>query len=302
MKQLWLILLGTIVLFAQQVIVKETVALTNTEDGAFSHPLISPDGKLFFTQLNYQGLYYLDSENKIITVSEEPGAGYEPEFSEDGRYVYFRPYRYENARKLSSLVKKDLMENKQNILIKDRRDFTSPKRLETGAIVVDSNAEILAIDENSSNTRSNYKAVAFIDNSQITIFQNGEKKSLAPLGEGHYIWPAVSPDGNRLLFVKAGKGAFISDLQGNIQVELGYVNAPKWSPDGNWIVYMNDKDDGHRLLESEIWIVSADGQNRFQLTDSNDILELYPSWGADKNTVYCGSDSGIIYKINLEIQ
>ncbi|MCB0281854.1 MAG: PD40 domain-containing protein [Calditrichae bacterium] len=302
MKQLWLILLGTIFLFAQQITVKETIALTTPQEGAFSHPIVSPEGKVFFTQLNYQGLYYLDSGNKIITVSEEPGAGYEPEFSKDGRYVYYRPYRYENARKLSSLVKKDLIENNQNVLIKDRRDFTSPKRLDTGAIVVDSNSEILSVDENGVNSRTDYKAVAFVDNSKISVFHKGEKKSLAPLGDGHYIWPAVSPDGNRLLFVKAGKGAFICDLDGNIQVELGYANAPKWSPDGNWIVYMDDKDDGHRLLESDIWIVSADGQSRYQLTQTSDILELYPAWGTDKNTVYSGSDSGIIYKINLEIQ
>ena len=64
---------------------------------------------------------------------------------------------------------------------------------------------------------------------------------------------------------------------------------------------MRDIDDGHRLIDSDIFISSADGTSTFPLTETSDLKEVYPSWVVPTEIVF-GSDSGIIYKALLEIK
>ena len=288
-------------LYSQNISVKEIITLTNKDQGSYFHPIISPDSKVFFTSRNYTGLYYLNNQNNIQSITDEPGAGYEPAFSKDGNYVYYRPYRYQGMRKVSSLVKKSIVDQSGEILLKDQRDFTSPRLLKNGSVVVNKNKEIFFLDKKADIQNQN-EAVAFIENSMIALFENGQKRILSPLGDGHYLWPSVSADGSKLLFTKAGAGTFISDLQGNILTELGKANAPKWSPDSKWIVYMYDVDDGHQLLESEIWVAAADGSLKQQITDSPDKKEIYPSWTNKVSEILFSDDRGIIYKAVLDIK
>ena len=91
------------------------------------------------------------------------------------------------------------------------------------------------------------------------------------------------------------------DLQGNILAELGKANAPQWSPDGKWIVYMYDVDDGHQLRESEIWISAADGSVKKQITNTNDRKEIYPSWKNKISEILFSDDRGVVYKAILDI-
>ena len=302
MKKLWLIFLFAVIVSAQTVTVTETKAVTTSDQGAFGHPFCSPDGKLFFTSPNFVGLYYLDGTNNIITVSDKPGAGYMPAFSKDGAFVYYKPYIYKNARKFSSLVKQSLTTGQQEILISEQRNFSNPQVLSTGQVSVKTETGLNTFEPSQKTVSVNYTPVAFVENSKIALFSNGQKKLLEPLGEGHYIWPSVSPDGTKLLFVKAGNGTYISDLQGNILADLGYANAPHWSPDGKWIVFMDDKDDGHRLLSSDIYVISADGKIKFPITASSDRIEIYPDWGKDGQTIYYSSTEDIIYKSKIEIK
>ncbi|KAA3614734.1 MAG: hypothetical protein D8M58_09750 [Calditrichaeota bacterium] len=300
MKKLLLIILLTFSANAQNISVKSINQFTQLDQGQFFHPQISPKGELLFTGAGYTGLYLMDLSGNIKTLSEEPGAGYEPAFSEDGSYVYFRPYKYEGMKKVSSLIKKDITQNSEKVLIKDERDFTSAKRLPGGSVAVSRNAAFFVADEAQNVSKSiGNETAAFIEKGKIALYKNGEKTILTPNGDGFYLWPSISPDGTKLLFTKAGKGTFISTLDGEILVELGYANAPRWSPDGQWVVFMRDLDDGHQIIESDIFVISADGKNTIAITETEDIKEVYPFWGPENEIVF-GSEKGIIFKAILE--
>jgi len=302
MKNLFLLLLFTFSVNAQNVIIKSIEEVTQPDQGEFFHPVVSPKGQLLFTGSGYVGLYLMDNSGKIKTISEAAGAGYEPVFSTDGDYVYYRPYKYEGMKKLSSLIKKSISGNDERVLIKDERDFTSARRLFNGNVAVSKNSNIHIADGSQTiNKTSSPSLAAFIEKGKIALYKNNEKKILTPLGEGYYLWPAISPDGSKLLFTKAGKGTFISNLDGQILVELGYANAPRWSPDGKWVVFMRDLDDGHQVIESDIFIISTDGKTTIAITETDGIKEVYPFWGV-KNEIVFGSGKGIIYKALLEIE
>ena len=112
-----------------------------------------------------------------------------------------------------------------------------------------------------------------------------------------YLWASLSPDQSKILFTKAGEGTYTSDLQGNILVEFGNANAPRWSPDGNWIVYMNDKDNGYYYTASEIFVVSADGSKKYQILESGSLN--HQNLKVTRKQVLCKADHGCRYPKKL---
>jgi Tol biopolymer transport system component len=143
--------------------------------------------------------------------------------------------------------------------------------------------------------------VVYIEDQKIAIILDNQKKLLTPLGEGNYIWPSLSPDKTRLLFTFAGRGTFVADLAGNVLAELGIARAPEWSPDGNWVVCMVDVDDGHVITASDIWVVSADGKRRIQLTETEDLIEMHPAWSPSMDKIAFDTVDGRIGYLTIEI-
>ena len=139
-------------------------------------------------------------------------------------------------------------------------------------------------------------------NSNLVLYEDGNTVTLNLSEESRYLWASLSPDQSKILFTKAGEGTFISDLQGNILLELGNANAPHWSPDGNWIVYMDDKDNGYYYTASEIFVVSADGSKKYQITDTDHEIEMYPQWAPDMNGLIFHTITGIIKIAHLEVE
>lgn len=89
---------------------------------------------------------------------------------------------------------------------------------------------------------------------------------------------------------------------------------PAWSPDGKWVVYQitrdhshalddarqhtpdtmphrHDDKTNHQIVDSDIWIIGADGQNRHQLTNTPDVLEVDPDWSPDGNFIVCRTEA-----------
>ncbi|MCK5519775.1 MAG: PD40 domain-containing protein, partial [Candidatus Marinimicrobia bacterium] len=95
---------------------------------------------------------------------------------------------------------------------------------------------------------------------------------------------------------------YISDISGKILTDLGDAHAATWSPDGKYILYMKDIDDGYRVTDSEIWIASLDGNHHWQLTDTPDKIELYPRWSLDGKYIIYHTESSNIYESELEIK
>ena len=302
----WLILiiasLSVNILFAQ-VSVKSTNEITTLADGEYYYPRFSNDGsKIFFTTVNYIGIYYFDTaQNKINVVTEDVGAGYEYSITPDNKVIYYRSDNYVDGRKYSSIKAIDLSSLEQRIIINPTRNLSSPKVLINGDVAFDhnTNLESKPADENLKNTLSQNDCLVFIENSKIALYINGEKRILTPLGEGNYIWPSISPDKSKLLFTLAGKGTFISDLEGKIISQIGYANAPKWSSDSKWIIYMDDKDNGENVTSSDIYISSLDSKTKIKITDTSDKIEMYPEINQAGNKIVCNTYDGQILLIEL---
>jgi TolB protein len=117
---------------------------------------------------------------------------------------------------------------------------------------------------------------------------------------------------------KPGKIAF--DFWSGTDQEIGVINAdgtgrtvltntpsvsdhtPRWSRDGNKIVYMSEPAPAEPYAAPDIWVMDADGSNQTQLTFTP-LGEFVPAWTADGRIVFCGESDGgdvDIYLMNAD--
>lgn len=292
---------------AQQVSVLETKKLTDAQkDGTFYFPKMSPAGdRVYFTGENFRGISYYDmGSGQILQVTDQPGAGYNFSVSKDGSAIVYRTSREgaDGQARRQQIIEKNIQSNEE-IIIAEGDNLTTPLSVSENAVTYahENNFQVASASAELSQ-RPAVPAGPVVNSGDdcMMLYINGQTKKLAPLGAGSYIWTSVSPDGTRLLFTVAGKGTYISDLQGKILTELGYANAPVWSPDGKYIAYMVDKDNGTNYTSSDIYVVSSSGENRQKLTDTANIIEMYPQWG-DSSHLLFHSDDGSIYSMKLKI-
>lgn len=293
-------------MYSQQVTVSEVIPVTKKIDGQYYFPRFSPDDqKIFFSSANYIGLWYVEQNTgKITPFVSEQGAGYEFAFTQDGKSVVYRVNEYseKGIRIAQKIVKKNFETNEQQI-IETGRHLSAPKVLVNNDIAF-TKEDNMVVKQAAAGLRKSVQPnpVVYIENTKLILYSGGVKKSLSPLGnDAHYIWPSLSPDNNKILFSVPGKGSFISDLNGKVLVELGTARYPRWSPDGKWISYMIDEDDGHVITGSEIFVVSADGKRRFQLTKTDERIEMYPEWANTSTSLVYHSDEGEIFVMKLKI-
>ncbi len=107
-----------------------------------------------------------------------------------------------------------------------------------------------------------------------------------------------SPDGNRVVYcVKNGtEQIYIMNIdRSNNQrlTQLGNNHKPDFSPDGDRMVFVSDRDHGGVW---EIYAMDIDGANQTRLTN-NDINDLWPRWSSDKINIQVEdeiNDPGIV--------
>lgn len=306
MKRLLIILtLVFNVVFSQTVKIVEDKPITALKEGKFCYPMISPDGKfLLMSKENRQGLWMKDlSSGRIKRITNASGAGLDPVFSFDGNEILFRENKIINGKIFSSLKSYNLKTQKVFLKEDNIRDLKFLKTTNNVSKSYLKQNEIAQIFTSASlsKTTSDDISVA-VDMNKIVLYQNGVKKYLSPAGDGYYIWPSVSPDKSKLLFTLAGKGTYVSDLQGNILKKIGYANFPSWSPDGNWILFMKDLDNGEVIISSEIYIANVNTGKYFLLTENQNEISLYPTWGSSINEIYYHTDNGVIRKIKIQFE
>lgn len=204
-----------------------------------------------------------------------------PQWSPDGLSVYFTESGFKGIWVYSTKTR-------------TTEQLSTEPRSGYGYVVAPDGSVELAAARNESNDAGSVLAV---EGNKITLTVAGEKIILDPLGNGRYIWPSLSPDGTRIAAYDMERGSFVYDLSAETTIRLGRRDAAVWTHDGKWLVYMDDKDDGHRLLGSEIAFVSPDGKITGRLTSTDSLTEMYPRCSPVEHKVVCSTMEGSIVVI-----
>ncbi len=302
MKKIILIILSNLVLtFAQSPFIVNLQTLLDQPGEEAFYPKITMDGRsVIFTHANHNGLFVLDrSSGRVKTLSKALGAGYEYELAPDGQTVMYRSFTVKEGRRFYSLIEYNLKSGEETEIVSGQRNLATTIQSADGSLLYSLNGNWHTAQASRARKTGNFLAVT-IRNRHLIVIRDNKETVLDPLGKGIYLWPSLSPSGDKIVFTVGGKGSFVCDLQGERVVELGYLNAPKWSPGGNWIVGMQDFDDGVRITKSEIVLVQADGSKRTVLTHSPEEIELYPAWGLTKHHILFSNRNGALFMAELD--
>jgi Tol biopolymer transport system component len=68
---------------------------------------------------------------------------------------------------------------------------------------------------------------------------------------------------------------------------------------GKWIVYMDDRDDGHAITASDLYCISVDGRMKVRLT-ATPAIELTPQCSPTENLIVCSTLNGEILLLRYE--
>ena len=141
-----------------------------------------------------------------------------------------------------------------------------------------------------------------VSGTHIQLFTGEADTSIiAPMGEVYYIWASLSPDQQQLLFTAPGQGTYVSDLDGQIIAELGYINAPTWL-NNQWVLGMDDQDDGHQIQSSDVIAVHVPTGTRETLTAATSEIALYPKASDAANRIAFHNLKGEIFTIRIRIK
>jgi len=136
-----------------------------------------------------------------------------------------------------------------------------------------------------------------------TVGVNGSLATQLREGEG----PNISPDGKKILFVRPDKTTgkkqiWVMNVDGSEETQLTQnidcdTIDPKWSPEGQWIVFSCDEGlDSQKNRNYDIWLMAADGSKKTQLT-TNGSRDDSPCWDRTGKFIYFRSNRGGLWNI-----
>lgn len=265
----------------------------------WSHPQFSPAGSaIYYTTVDGNGIWeYSLRARSYRQITADPKAGLAFAVSNDGKRLAYRRTLFGQRERVrrQEIVLMDLVSRKET-LVASGKDLSVP--------TFSQNSPVYSIQNETKNlkktTKTNEITILGIEDTKIALNKNGAKVLLDPLGSGSYVWPVLSPNKQQIVAYEMDRGAFVCDLDGKLISKLGKRNAPSWTRTGKWIVYMDDKDDGHRILSSDLWAITPDGKSATQLTRTESMLEMYPQCSPTENRIVCSTMKGEIFLMTYQ--
>lgn len=305
MKQIKIIFLILMVMSisinAQTISIVNRHEILSANNGSKFFPILNAMGnKLLYTSDGYNGLSMYDFNTKTITpISNEPGAGYEPIFEANDSKVFYRNTSFQSGRKFDAMESYDFAKKQKVKMLSPQRDLKQARNFHNGFIV---SADRKLLKATFGRTSSPTPVYITTQDLKIILYKDQIRYELNPINEPdvRYIWVSLSPNNKMILFTAVGKGTFVSDLKGKIIAKLGKLSAPIWYND-NYVVGMQDKDDGHVVTESKIVMMTLNGKTKTQLSLHQQIA-MYPTASSKSGKIAFHTLDGTLQIVEIAIK
>jgi Tol biopolymer transport system component len=291
-------------------VAKKPVKLFGDAGREFVQPRWSPDGALIaFTEAGYQGLWIMKGDGTgARQISDEAAAGFGIEWAPNSKALVSRVAKYEKRFRYNAVKLFDLEKNEARLLTEYRTFMPGlPHWAAAGhqvymfnrqnLEVFDTGIEAATLTKTAANTQTQFLKEDKIAIGDITT---GAYRVLEPLQRQTCLNLTPSPQKTKVAFEILGGNMFVMNVDGTGLIDLGEGHRPQWSPDGDYLVYMITKDDGHQIQDSELFVIRWDGREKNQLTFTTDKLEMNPSWSSDgKSIAFDVMNDGAIYVLEI---
>lgn len=277
-------------------------------EGDWMQPRWSPRGDVIaFAGRNYSGLYVIPADGGDVTqLSDEPAAGYGAQWSHDGSAILARVAAVDGVRRQHAVKVFEVDTGDEHLLTEYQPTMRSlPRWMPDGSrVLLHDRGRLEVLDAGEvvapkANTAT--EAVVFDQNGALAVASEADPspRVLHRPSHGSILRLATSADGSMVAFEVFGGGLHVMNADGSNHVEIGRGEAARFSPDGEWIVFMRASDDGHLITGSDLWAARTDGSLVVRLTDTPDRLEMNPDWSPNGDAIVY-DDRGSIYVIPVQ--
>ncbi len=262
---------------------------------------ICSDGKaMLVTKPLYTGLYLIDLKSgNTRTLTNLPGAGYQPAFSKDGRSLVFRTDDFSEKKRTSSLYLLRLDSGDTTVILRRGRIVSPPVVVGNDiAYTVNGRLKTHGFDW-SPMGHPIEKIHVQLEDLQPVIWSEGIKRVYKPSGEGSYIWVSLSPDRRKMVYHLAGKGTFVSDLYGRILLSADDLANPKWL-NNNYIIGVKPRGYGSGYLTTDVVAFSVKTGKKLTLTNTASVNERNPYPFDNGRAIAYQTSTGTFHVIKLK--
>lgn len=265
-----------------------------------AHPLPSPDGSFISASTpNYKGLFlFTPEEGKINILSEEVYSGYFRAFSTPDNTLTFLT-RSQSGFVLNSLSLSDPLTLTKSVTFKDTRKFMVSK---SGAVVYqNSDGTFSTLRDDKIHPSLGEEIVCYHSDDQVFVRTGDSIVRQDKQSNGTIITSVPSTDFTKVIFQESGQRLYLWDITGNTVRYIGQGEHPSWNRSSTNIVIMVPKDDGHRIMSSNIHIISLNDSAIHKIILNEDGIYMNPSFMPDeKQLVAEDRSTGEIILIRLE--
>lgn len=289
MKKLFfcsILVLGTLQIYAQGTAKPVPLGI----EGQYSNSLPSPDGSyILLSSVEKPGLFlYSKSTNQVTQISDNSASNFGYSWDDNGQYFYYieQPEgvtkAYSNVMTYS-IEKGEAYENQDDVSAVCLPSFTG-------------------LDEGAEN-----QIVAFINFDDLQAYTidliTREQKNITQDDSKQYYYPVLSDDKTKMA-VHSGSDIYIYTLDGSeAPYAIGQGIATDWSSDGRYVLgFLDESEDGHELDGSELYLFDTKSHSVVQITDTKDIIEVYPSFYGDNQILFSDAANSQILTITLNPQ
>ncbi len=254
----------------------EPVKLLSSPTGLMA-PVWSPDGtKIAVTGDNYAGIFVSDADgSNLHAISTLSGAGYKMVWSADSRNILGNVNIRDNKGTIRELRSFDVATGESAVVTPRRRTQAQPGA-ETATGIY---AAMIAAPTEAANTIA----------------------SLAQFAGKTIINPALSPDGNSVVFQVPGKGMWIINADGSGLRSLGSGSHAAWLPDSRTIVYTIVSDNGSEFTGSTIMSLNVANGKKSTVLSSTSYIPMTPAVSPDgKKVAFENAADASIYVMNIK--
>lgn len=284
----------------------DPVLVASSDVTPYMQPRWSPvDKSLIVTGPGYQGLWRVAEDGSVMELTDERAAGFGIAWSPDGSHVVSRIARYENQRRLNAVAAFNVETTEQIALTSYAPGIPGqPRWLADSLLVLARPGQPVVLDLDGNLIDVDLQQdVVIAEGARIISSTRGSEDEIMRSESGRDLLNLTSTaDGTMIAFEEMGGNLFMARADGSGMVDLGQGYRPRWSPDGEWLLYMVTEDDGHNFTSSELFAARASDGKVVQLTSTPDVLEMNPDWSFDGRSIAYDNDQGDIYVVSISTQ